>query len=109
MERRERLSLSQPVRYEIRVLGEVDPGWFDVDEQVNRIEYENGPVMDRATSIIGTFDQAALIGLLRRLYGFGLPLISVSRIGDGHADASAGHCSGGTAAENEGSGAEAST
>jgi len=32
------------------------------------------------TKITGTFDQAALIGLLRRLYSLGLPLIAVDAI-----------------------------
>jgi len=31
--------------------------------------------------ITGSMDQAALIGLLRRLYGLGLPLISVIWVG----------------------------
>lgn len=30
------------------------------------------------TTLTGTFDQAALQGLLRRLYSLGLPLISVN-------------------------------
>ena len=32
------------------------------------------------TTLTGTIDQAALQGLLRRLYSLGLPLISVNRI-----------------------------
>jgi hypothetical protein len=32
------------------------------------------------TTLAGTLDQAALHGLLRRLYALGLPLLSVSRV-----------------------------
>jgi hypothetical protein len=35
------------------------------------------------TTITGTVDQAALHGLLRRLYSLGLPLISVSWVQSG--------------------------
>ena len=38
-------------------------------------EGEGPPV----TTLTGTFDQAALQGLLSRLYSLGLPLISVNR------------------------------
>jgi hypothetical protein len=39
-------------------------------------EGEGPPV----TTLTGTMDQAALHGVLRRLYSVGLPLISVNRI-----------------------------
>jgi hypothetical protein len=32
------------------------------------------------STLIGTFDQAALQGILRSLYSLGLPLISVNRL-----------------------------
>jgi len=66
-------TLDQPVPYEIRVPGQIGAGW--VQEITVTIEGEGSgsPI----TVIAGAFDQAALQGLLRRLYSLGLPLISL--------------------------------
>ncbi len=69
-------SLHEPATYEIKVPGQLGEGWTDwlggmtvaVDAQ------EEGPWV---TTLTGALDQAALQGLLRRLYSLGLPLISV--------------------------------
>jgi hypothetical protein len=79
---RQRLTLDQPATYQIIVPGHVDESWSDwiggmtitVDSQV-----DSPPT----TTLTGTVDQAALQGLLRRLYSLGLPLISVQAIGHG--------------------------
>ena len=71
-----KLTLDRPVRYEIRIPGELDASWSDwVGGMTITVESEGegAPV----TTLTGTIDQAALQGLLRRLYSLGLPLISV--------------------------------
>ena len=73
---RQKLTLYRPATYQIKVPGEIGESWSDwfggmtltVDSQ------GDGPPV---TTLIGTVDQAALQGLLRRLYSLGLPLISV--------------------------------
>jgi hypothetical protein len=71
------LTLDQPVRYEIQVSGHVREDWsewYGVTTTL-RGDREAGPP---ASVITGTLDQAALHGLLRRLYSLGFPLLSVS-------------------------------
>jgi hypothetical protein len=73
---RQKLSLDRPVTYQIKVPGQLDESWSDwVGCLVIATEDEGGgpPV----TTLTGKVDQAALHGLLRRLYSMGLPLISV--------------------------------
>jgi hypothetical protein len=71
-----KLTLDRPTIYEIKVPGELDASWADwTGSMTVSVESEgDGPP---ATTLIGTFDQAALQGILRRLYSLGLPLISV--------------------------------
>jgi hypothetical protein len=71
-----KLSLDRPATYQIRVSGQLDEGWSDwVGGMTIRIEKEgDGPPL---TTLTGSLDQAALQGLLRRLYSLGLPLVSV--------------------------------
>jgi hypothetical protein len=69
-------TLDRPVTYQIRVPGELGENWSDwIDEMTITVDAEGDspPV----TTVTGTLDQAALQGLLRRLYSLGLPLISV--------------------------------
>jgi hypothetical protein len=71
-----KLTLDRPETYQIKVPGHLDEGWSEWDGGMTvAVEYdEDGrPV----TILTGTLDQAALQGLLRRLYSLGLPLISV--------------------------------
>ena len=72
-------TLDRPATYQVQVPGELDESWSDwvagmtitVESQV-----EGPPV----TTLTATLDQAALHGVLRRLYSVGLPLISVNCI-----------------------------
>lgn len=78
-------TLDQPVKYEIKVPGHLDESWMDWDGRMNvKVGYEDDgrPV----TTLTGTVDQAALQGLLRRLYSLGLPLISVNCVECGQED-----------------------
>jgi hypothetical protein len=75
-EPRPKLSLDRPAGYQIRVAGHLDESWSDwAGGMTITVEREgDGPP---ATILTGTLDQAALQGLLRRLYSLGLPLVSV--------------------------------
>ena len=69
-------TLDRPATYQIKVPGELDESWSDWDGGMTvtvESEGEGPPV----TVLTGTVDQAALHGVLRRLYSLGLPLISV--------------------------------
>lgn len=77
-----KLSLMQQVTYEIRVPGELDSSWLDwCDEMRYDLVHEDD--VTTITVITSVFDQAGLHGLLRRLYTFGLPLISVIWVDEG--------------------------
>ena len=71
------LTLDQPATYQIKVPGELDenwPGWAGEMEVTVESDVDGLIV----STLTGTVDQAALQGLLRRLYSLGLPLISVT-------------------------------
>lgn len=64
-----------PARYEIQVKGHLDGKWFD---WFSGISITTGSGV--TTIMIEVADQAALQGLLTRIFNLGLPLISVQRI-----------------------------
>ena len=69
-------TLDRPTKYTIKVAGEFDNSWFEWDREVRlKVEYddEEKPL----TTLTCRVDQAGLMGLLRRLYSIGIPLISV--------------------------------
>ena len=70
-----------PTTYQIKVPGYLDVSWPEWDERitVTAEPEDDGPPV---TTLEGTIDQAALLGLLRRIYALGLPLISVTWIGE---------------------------
>lgn len=75
----QKLTLDQPARYEIKVPGRIDISraeWAS-DMEIDVYWEGEGPPI---TTLTGVLDQAALHGLLRRLYSLGLPLISVIRV-----------------------------
>ena len=76
-ENSDKLSLARPATYQIKVPGHLDKSWSDWAGKMTITigsDDEGLPV----TTLFGTFDQAALLGLLRDLYSLGLPLISVN-------------------------------
>ena len=78
---RQKLTLDRPATYQIKVPGHLDERWSDwVGMMITAGSDENGLP---ATTLTGTLDQAALQGLLRRLYSLGIPLISVNCLGAG--------------------------
>ena len=72
-----RLTLDQPATYQIKVPGQLDESWADWTGGMT-ITVECHCDRPPVTTLTGVLDQAALQGLLRRLYSLGLPLISVT-------------------------------
>ena len=78
-ETHQKLTLDRSVTYQIKVPGHLDESWSDWDGRMNvtmAIADDDQPV----TTLTGAVDQAALQGVLRRLYALGLPLISVQYV-----------------------------
>ncbi len=76
VEIRQKLTLDRPATYQIKVPGHLNESWSEWAGSMTitvESEGDGSPI----TILAGTFDQAALQGLLRRLYSLGLPLISV--------------------------------
>jgi hypothetical protein len=73
---KQKLTLDRPVTYQIKVPGELDENWPDWPEGM-RVIVESDEDGQPVTTLRCILDQAALLGLLRRLYSLGLPLISV--------------------------------
>jgi len=74
---KQKLTLDRPATYQIKVPVELDQSWSDwVGSMTITVEIDDTgrPV----TTLQGTLDQAALQGLLRRLYSLGIPLMSVN-------------------------------
>jgi hypothetical protein len=74
-----KISLDQPVIYQICVPGILESNWLDWGSEL-RVTIEQGEVGKTVTTLTGSFDQAGLHGLLRRLYASGLPIISVNYV-----------------------------
>jgi hypothetical protein len=75
-----KLKLDRPETYQIKVPGRLDertPDWVE-GMTVTVEQQDDGPPITTLTGIL--VDQAALQGLLRRLYTLGLPLIEVKWI-----------------------------
>lgn len=74
---------NQPVVYEIRIKGHLNPEWADWFEGLTLTLQENGET--RLTGPV--IDQAALHGLLKKVRDLGLPLLGVNAIETGSPDA----------------------
>jgi len=73
---KQKLTLDRPATYQIKVPGHLDESWSEWAGGMT-VTVESDRVDLSVTTLTGTFDQAALQGLLRRLYSLGLQLISV--------------------------------
>jgi hypothetical protein len=83
---RQKLTLDRPVTYQIKVPGHIDESWSDWAGGMTITVESEGDGLP-VTILTGTLaDQAALHGLLRRLYALGLPLISVNWVESGSDD-----------------------
>ena len=75
---KQKLTLDQPATYQIKVPGHLDESWSEWAGGMT-ITVASGDDGPPVTTLTGTVaDQAALQGLLRRLYSLGLPLLSVN-------------------------------
>jgi hypothetical protein len=72
----QRLTLDRPATYEITVPGHLNQAWTEGDVGMT-VAIDFGSDGQPITVLTVALDQAALHGLLRRLYGLGLPLMSV--------------------------------
>jgi hypothetical protein len=74
------LAQDQPGAYEIRVRGSIADNWSDWFEGMT-IEHGASPEGIPITTLSGTVvDQAALIGILRKLHNLRLQLLSVNPV-----------------------------
>ncbi len=77
---RQKLTLDRPATYQIKIPGHLDESWSEwAGGMTITVEREgDGPPVTVLTGTVA--DQAALQGLLRRLYSLGLPLLSVNQV-----------------------------
>jgi hypothetical protein len=74
---RERLGMASPATYHICVQGAIQRSWSELFTGM-RVTFRYLSTPDAVTFLTGdVLDQADLMGLLNRLYGLGLPLVSV--------------------------------
>jgi hypothetical protein len=82
-ERRHRTSdPDEPMMYQIRIEGHLGDHWSDWFDGLTILPQSNGETL--LTGLV--VDQAGLFGLLRKVRDFGLPLISVIRLGPDKTD-----------------------
>ncbi len=74
------MNLQPTISYEIEVAGLIDKVWEDwLEAPCMQCTLKDGRPVTRLT--VQFEDQAGLIGVLRRLHGMGLELLSVTRLG----------------------------
>ena len=74
------ISLNSQNRYEIKVYGQLDEtwlGWFGEAEAHAEMLDDNNQVTTFSNVVM---DQAGLVGLIRRLHGLGIVLISIRQV-----------------------------
>ena len=72
-------TLYQFIPYQIKIAGQPSENWSGWIEPME-IQVETDAAGFTTTILSASFDQAALLGLLRQLYHLGYPLISVNCI-----------------------------
>ena len=74
------ISLNTQNRYEIKVYGQLDDSWQDLFGQA-KIDVEMLQECAPVTTISEVaMDQAGLVGLVRRLHGLGIVLLSIRQV-----------------------------
>ena len=74
------MSLNSRNRYEIKISGQLDDSWLAWFGEANApVEVA---VDDSQTTTLSNviMDQAGLVGLIRRLHGYGIVLISIQQV-----------------------------
>jgi hypothetical protein len=82
---REASERAQPLVYQIRIQGHLGREWTDWFEGLTIRRTDNGDTLLSGPVV----DQAALHGLLRKVRDLGMPLLSVSCVEPGQAEAKA--------------------
>ena len=75
---------NQPVVYQIRIRGQLDPQWTNWFEGMTITLEDNGDTLLTGTVI----DQAELHGLLKKVRDLGMPLVSIYPVESGREDGS---------------------
>ena len=78
--RTRRLTLYQPARYRVQVVGHLDrkrAAWFESLDLVREYGEDGTPV---TTMTVEVLDQAMLHGLLAQIRDLGLPLLAVNQV-----------------------------
>ena len=80
MNDRKRLKLREPSVYQIHIQGSLDESWGDYfGGEILSSDDEAGQ-LDVTTLRTPPMDQTALVGLISRLHGLGLPLLLVEHV-----------------------------
>jgi hypothetical protein len=79
---RPRRAPGQPTAYQIRVEGHLDDRWAEWPEGLSVAREETGDTVLTVPSV----DQAALLGLLRKLRDVGARLVSINPVVPGRSD-----------------------
>ncbi len=74
-----KFTLDQRINYQIKISGILSENWIEVIDKME-MSSANDEDGQPVSTLIGVVDQAALQGLLRKLYYLGFPLISVNAI-----------------------------
>ncbi len=74
------ISLNSQNRYEIQVYGQLDDSWLDLfgEAKVHTEVLADNSQVTRFSDLV--MDQAGLVGLIRRLHGHGIVLISIRQV-----------------------------
>jgi hypothetical protein len=74
------MSLNSQNSYEIKISGQLDDswlGWFGEAKALVEVAADNSQATTFSNVVM---DQAGLVGLIRRLHGFGIVLISIRQV-----------------------------
>lgn len=77
---RQRVNMFDPVVFRIRVQGGLDESWLAYFAVQSMSVEVDAAQLCTTTLISEPVDQAALVGIINRLNGLGLPLMSVERV-----------------------------
>lgn len=73
------MSLNSQNTYEIQIYGQLDDSWLGWFGDTNvRVEILGSSEMTTFSNVV--MDQAGLVGLIRRLHGHGIVLISIRQV-----------------------------
>ena len=74
------ISLNSQNRYEIKILGQLDDSWLNWFGNA-KVQVETLADNEQLTTFSDVvMDQAGLVGLIRRLHGHGIVLISIRQV-----------------------------